>query len=69
MPSPSEIERARAAVSVACLRWLRAEVEAVHPPRAYVSREREEPFRLVEPPIMPEPRDREHPLWDLWIDG
>jgi hypothetical protein len=69
MPSPHEIERARAAVSVACLRWLRSEIEAVHPPRSYFTREREESFRLAEPPVEPRPRGRDHPLWDRWIDG
>ena len=69
MPSPSEIERARAAVSVACLRWLRPEIDSARPPRAYVVREDEPVFRLVDPPIAPGPRDRDHPLWDRWIDG
>lgn len=67
MMSPGEIERARAAVSVTCLRWLRSEVEAVHPPRPPVVRDREGPVRVVEPPAESGPRH--HPLWDRWIDG
>ena len=69
MPSPLEIERARAAVSVACLRWLRSEIEAVHPPRAQAVREPEESSRLAEPPVELSPRGQDHPLWDRWIDG
>jgi hypothetical protein len=69
MPSPSEIERARAAVAVACLRWLRPEVESGRLPRAYIVREDEKVFRLVDPLIAPRPQDPEHPLWDRWIDG
>jgi hypothetical protein len=72
-PSPSEIEQARAAVHVACLRWLRSEVEAVHP--AAVPSPQRAPrdlgrIELFEGPAGPAVhRDRDHPLWDPWLDG
>jgi hypothetical protein len=65
----SEYEQARTAVSVACLRWLRSEVEPAEPPPRRERPADEPPFRLLELPVEPTPRDREHPLWDAWLDG
>jgi hypothetical protein len=65
----SEYEQARTAISVACLRWLRSEVEAVPPPSRPEAPARDSIFRLVDPPDGPVLRDREHPLWDVWLDG
>jgi hypothetical protein len=65
----SEYEQARTAVSVACLRWLRSEVEAVQPPSRREVPVRDSSFRLLDPPDGPVLRDREHPLWDVWLDG
>jgi hypothetical protein len=65
----SEYEQARTAVSVACLRWLRSEVQVVHPPVRPEAPVRDSIFRLVDPPDGPVLQDREHPLWDVWLDG
>jgi hypothetical protein len=65
----SEYEQARTAVSVACLRWLRSEVEAVQPPPRIEAVARDTSFRQIEPPDGPIRRERDHPLWDVWLDG
>jgi hypothetical protein len=70
-PSPSEIEQARAAVSVACLRWLRSEGEAVHPAPAPRRAPRDlGRIELFDDPAGPAVHsDRDHPLWDPWLDS
>ena len=68
-----DYERSRAAVAVACLRWLRCTgpaidlgVEREIPPVVDFLRD---PFPIVSPAHAPEPGDSPHPLWDRWLDG
>jgi hypothetical protein len=65
----SEYEQARTAISVACLRWLRSELEAVNPLPQHEPLVRDSSFRLVDLPVGTVLQDREHPLWDVWLDG
>jgi hypothetical protein len=66
-----QIERSRAAVTIACLEWLRckgplAEVEPTRVTSPDVVR------ILIDSPVnlgSPNPFDPPHPLWDRWIDG
>jgi hypothetical protein len=85
MPSPEEIERARRWLenplsrgrqpeywckwnTVNALRTLRHGTEVVPPPEGRVIRL--PPPRPVDAPAGPGPSgDRDHPLWDRWIDG
>ncbi len=62
--TPDESERARAAVSLACLAWLRH----TGPAPGGVPDGRQEPRTVPFP--APTPPDRAgHPLWDRWVDG
>ncbi len=61
-----EAERARAAVAVACLRWLRCTGPgplAIDPPH----RESRDVRALDQGP--PPGTSPAHPLWDRWLDG
>ncbi len=62
--TPDEAERARAAVAVACLAWLRCSGPAAPPAEAPDRRS-----RMTLDPSPPLPGSGGHPLWDRWLDG
>ncbi len=71
MTNPPELERSRAAVTVACLEWLRCTGPAINTGPAHVA----SPIvaELLRIPITDDQRisdpEPPHPLWDRWIDG
>jgi len=75
--SPDDFERARAAVAVSCLRWLRCTgpgAVATEPPRHDPRAVRrllatDPPLVPVRPPPTTTPPSPDHPLWDRWLDG
>jgi hypothetical protein len=69
-PDEFNFERSRAAVTIACLQWLRCTGPAIDPGVA-----REIPPAVADrPPIASptqatDPVGLPHPLWDRWLDG
>ncbi len=65
--TPDEAERARAAVAVACLAWLRCTGPASGLPAEGPGRD---PGSTPRPsPLPPLSLSPDHPLWDRWLDG
>jgi hypothetical protein len=70
-PEEFDYERSRAAVTVACLQWLRCTGPAIDPEPSRVTapdiaKLLREDASIVSPVHIPEPS---HPLWDRWLDG
>jgi hypothetical protein len=70
IPDEFEIERSRAAVTVACLEWLRCTGPAIEArPASPTAPEVEELLRNTPTnPRLTHNLNPPHPLWDRWID-
>jgi hypothetical protein len=71
IPDEFETERSRAAVTVACLQWLRCTGPAIKArPARLTAPEVEELLRNTPTnPRLIHNLNPPHPLWDRWIDG